>query len=248
MSPRFERFGGGGAMRIQVCGARLAAAAAMIVFGSCSPKPTTHGPPPPSGPLQDAFTVAFGKPAPWATLNDDGDHVVYTPQALIEVGPGVVALVSKEEIPGGCKACAGSLTIDYLRRGSAGFGRLKSWPEVGGKGRYGAALPWTVRTDLDDGPTLVTRDDHKEGSCSATMEELITLRPAGPMKIATLVTAMAYDPRPGERTAPHLSSRIMPLVRGQRFAVVFSGTTAFRQVFKREGDVFTSYGPAATGC
>jgi hypothetical protein len=235
-------------MRIQVGAARLAAAAAIVALGSCNPKPGTHGPPPPSGPLQDAFTVAFGKPAPWATLNDDGDHVVYTPQALIELSPGVVALVSKEEIPGGCKACAGSLTIDYLRRGPAGFNRLKSWPEVGGKGRYGAALPWTVRTDLDDGPTLVTKDDHKEGSCSATMEELITLRPAGPVKIATLVTAMAYDPLPGERKAPHLSGEITPKIRGKSFVVTFTGTPPFRQVFKREGDVFASHGAAATGC
>lgn len=235
-------------MSIQACVVRVAVAAAVVAGCSCSPKPAAHGPVPPSGPLQEAFTVAFGKPAPYATLNDDGDHVVYAPQALIELGPGVVALVSKEEIPGGCEACAGSLTIDYLRRGPAGFSRLKSWPEVGGKGRYGAALPWTVRTDLDDGPTLVTKDDHKERGCSATMEELITLRPAGPVRIATLVTAMAYDPQPGERTPPRLSSKITPVVRGQRFVAVFSGTTPFRQVFRREGDVFTSYGPAATGC
>jgi hypothetical protein len=235
-------------MRIQVSGARLATAAALIVLGSCSPKPATHGPRPPSGPLQDAFTVAFGKPAPWATLNDDGDHVVYTPQALIEIGPGVAALVSKEEIPGGCEACAGSLTIDYVRRGPGGFSRVKSWPEIGGKGRYGAALPWTMRTDLDDGPTLVTSDEHKDRRCSSTMEELITLRPAGPVKIATLVTAMAYDPQPGERTAPHLSGTITPKARGESFVVTFTGTPPFRQVFRREGDVFTSYGPAATGC
>jgi hypothetical protein len=231
---------------------RLAAAiafAALIITGACNQKPAAdHGPPPPSGPLQGAFTVAFGKPAPYATLDDDGDHVVYSPQALIELDSGVVALISKEEIPGGCKACAGSLTIAYLRRGPSGFERIRSWPEVGGKGRYGAALPWTIRTDLDDGPTLVTRDDHKEGDCRMTMEELITLRPAGPVKIATLVTAMAYDPKPGEKTAPRLTSTIVPQALGKRFTAVFSGTDSFRQVFNRQGDIFTSYGPAATGC
>lgn len=232
---------------------RLAAAAALMAACACTQRPAAHAPPPPNGPLQDAFTVAFGKPAPYATLNDDGDHVVYSPQGLVDVGSGVVALISKQEIPGGCKACAGSLTIDYLRRGPQGlsrpgFSRIRSWPEVGGKGRYGAALPWTVRTDLDDGPTVVTRDEHKEGGCAATMEELITLRPAGPVKIATLVTATAYDPRPGMKNPPRITGKITPLARGKRFAVVFSGTDPFRQVFKREGDVFTSYGPAATGC
>ena len=227
---------------------RLAGIAAALASCSCSPQPAAQGTPPPGGPLQGAFTVAFGKPAPWSTLNDDGDHVVYTPESLIDVAPGVVALVSREEIPGGCKGCAGSLTIAYLRREPAGFRRLKSWPEVGGKGRYGAALPWTVRSDLDDGPTLVTRDEHKEGACSETMEELITLRPAGPVKIATIVTAMAYDPQPGEKSAPRLSGVITPRARGKSFVVTFTGTPPFRQVFRREGEVFTSYGPAATGC
>lgn len=233
-------------MKTRAC-IRLAAAVALIAGSACQ-KPAVHGPPAPSGPLQEAFTVAFGKPGPWATLDDDGDHVVYTPQALIDVAPGVAALVARQEIPGGCKGCPGSLTIAYLKRGPTGFSRLKSWPEVGGRGAYGAALPWTIRTDLDDGPTLVTRDERKETGCSATMEELITLRPAGPVKIATLVTAMAYAPQPGEKTPPHLTSQIRPLVRGKSFAVVFTGTPSFRQVFKRQGDVFTSYGPAAAGC
>jgi hypothetical protein len=235
-------------MGLRTTATGLTAAATLSVASACSEKPAAHGPPAPSGPLQDAFTVAFGKPAPYATLNNDDDHVIYSPEALIDVAPGVVALIAKEEIPGGCKACAGSLTIAYLRRGPSGFGRIRSWPEVGGKGRYGAALPWTTRTDLDDGPTLVTRDDHKEGDCRATMEELITLRPAGPVKIATLVTAMAYDPKPGEKTAPHLTSMIVPQQRGKRFVVVFTGTSSFRQVFRRDGEVFNSYGPAATGC
>jgi hypothetical protein len=225
-----------------------AALAALSIAGACARKPAAHGPAAPSDPLQDAFTAAFGKPAPFETLDDSDDHVVYSPQALIDLGPGVVALVSKEEIPGGCEACAGSLTVAYLKRDASGFSRLRSWPEVGGKGRYGGALPWTIRTDIDDGPTLVTRDDHKEGDCRATMEELITLRPSGPVKIATLVTAMAYDPKPGERTAPHLTSRIVPQQRGKRFVVVFTGTPSFRQVFKRDGEVFNSFGPAATGC
>ena len=235
-------------MRMTARLARIAATAAVIAAAACSQKPAAHGPQRASGPLQDAFKIAFGKPPPYATLDDDGDHVVYSPQALVDVGPGVVALVSKEEIPGGCKACAGSLTIAYLKRGPAGFSRTRSWPEVGGKGRYGAALPWTVRSDLDDGPTLVTRDDHKEGGCAATMEELITLRPAGPVRIATLVTATRYDPQPGLKNPPDITGRITPLVRGQRFVVVFTGTDPFRQVFRREGDVFASYGPAATGC
>jgi hypothetical protein len=80
------------------------------------------------------------------------------------------------------------------------------------------------------------------------LEELITLRPARPVKIATIITATAYDPQPGLKNPPHLEGKITPLVRSKRFVVLFSGTDPFRQVFRREGDVFTSYGAAATGC
>jgi hypothetical protein len=199
--------------------------------------------------MLDAFTVAFGRPAPFATLDESGDHVTYTPQALVDVGPGVVALISKSEISEGCKACAGALTIDYLRRGPAGFSRLRSWPDFGGRGQRGKALPWTMRSDIDDGPTLVTRNDQKEAGCSATLDELITLTPKGPVKIATVVLATALDPAPGERAGSNrLSGKIAPMVRGRSFAVVLSGVASIRQVYRRQGDVFTTYDNGATGC
>jgi hypothetical protein len=126
---------------------------------------------------------------------------------------------------------------------------MGSWPNIGGKGRWGGVLPWTIRTDIDDGPTLVTRDEERERGCSATTDELITLTPAGPVKIATVVLATAYDAAPGERTpGPHISGIIKPIARGQSFAVVLSGTDPARQVFRRQGAVFTTYDPGATGC
>ena len=225
--------------------ATLAGALACAACGG----PSASAPPAPSDALHEAFEAAFGKPAPYASLDDSGDRVVYTPQALISVAPGTVALVSKGEIPGGCKACAGSLNIDYLRQSPAGFARLGSWPHIAGLGPWGAALPWTVRADLDDGPTLVTRLDDREATCSATTNELITLRPSGPVKIATVVVATALRPGPGESwPARHVAGTITPIVRGQRFAVVLRGTDPLRQVFERHGEVFTTSEGGATGC
>ncbi len=196
-----------------------------------------------------AFAVAFGKPAPYATLDDGGDRVVYSPQALIDVAPTVVALVSKGELPGGCEACAGALTIHYLKHGPLGFSRIRTWAGVGGRGRFGAVLPWTVRNDIDNGPTLVTREEVSERGCSATTEELITLTPKGPVKIAAIVISTVYTPTPDAPGASdHLSGKIEPIVRGERFAVVLTGTETVRQMFKREGDVFATRDPGATGC
>ena len=163
------------------------ACAALVVCASCGQGPASGSAAPTGTTVADAFAVAFGKPAPYATVNDGGDHVVYTPQALLDVSPGVVALVSKEEIPDGCKGCAGALTIDYLKRGPSGFTRLGSWPGIGGNGLFGKVLPWSIRTDIDDGLTLVTRNDQTDGPCSATLEELITLRRGAPVKIADVM-------------------------------------------------------------
>ena len=228
--------------------ARIAAACGLLALAACGPS----GPPAKpraSGPMYDAFEVAFGKPAPYSTLDDSGDRIVYSPQALIDLRPGVVALISKQEIPGGCKSCGGALAVNYLKRGPSGFSRLGAWPDVGGEGSFGGVLPWTVRTDIDNGPTLVTRRDERSGDCSSTSDELITLTPKGPVKIATVILATGYSALPEDHGhPPHVSGTIVPITRGQRFAVVLTGTSSLRQVYRREGDVFATYTPGATGC
>jgi hypothetical protein len=236
-------------MYLKVSSAWAAVAIALIACCSCAPHPSGPKPSPAVAAMLDAFTVAFGHAAPYSTLDESGDHETYAPQALVDVAPGVAALISRSENSEACKACAGALTIDYLRRGPSGFSRMKSWPDFGGKGQWGKALPWSIRSDIDDGPTLVTRDDQKETGCSATLDELITLTPKGPVKIATVVLATALTPGPGEHWKPvALSGKIVPMVRGKSFAVVLSGEQSIRQVYRRQGDVFTSFGNGATGC
>jgi hypothetical protein len=237
-------------MRIKASTGQVAFIIALAALCSCGPHPAPHKPSAAQAAELDAFTVAFGRPAPYATLDESGDRVTYVPQALVDVAPGVIALISKGEVAERCKACAGALTIDYLKRGgSAGFSRLGSWPGFAGRGHWGQALPWTVRSDIDNGPTLVTREDQKDAGCSATLEELVTLTPKGPVKIATVVTATAFAPEPGDKTGgPSVSGKIVPIVRGQSFAVVLTGSQSSRQVYRRQGDVFASYSGGATGC
>lgn len=221
---------------------------ALIFLSACSQRPAAKSGPPPGTPLGDAFLVAYGKPAPWATLDDSGDHVIYTPQALEDVAPGVVALIVKSEIPDGCRACGGALSISYLKHDAAGFHRLGSWPDIAGKGQFGKALPWTLRSDIDNGPTLVTTRRQKEESCSATLEELITLTPKAPVKIATVVISTALAPEKPGGVGLSVSGAVTPIERGKRFAVVLTGSDSVRQVFTRHGDVFTTQQGGATGC
>jgi hypothetical protein len=218
----------------------------LVVLGGCSQGPA--GSSGSAGPLADAFLAAYGQPAPYATLDDSDDHITYTPQALEDVAPGVVALIAKGEIAEGCRKCSGSLSIYYLKRTAAGYRRLGSWPDIAGEGEFGKALPWTLRTDIDDGPTLVTTNFQKDPSCSATLQELITLRPRQPVKIATVVVATAFAPEAPGKAGPRVAGGIVPIKRGKRFAVELSGSDRVHQVFTRQGDVFTTQDGGATGC
>ena len=218
----------------------------LALLAACSPAAKSVGAV--GTPLERAFQAAYGAPAPYTTLDDSGDHVTYSPQAIEEVAPGVVALIAKGEIEGGCRACGGALSIFYLKHDASGFVRQGSWPDIGGKGEFGKALPWTIRTDIDDGPTLVTTRQQMDPSCSATLQELITLRPKAPVKIATVVTASALASETDGGVGPHVEGKIAPLERGQRFVVELSGTDPARQVYTRQGDVFTTMDGGATGC
>ena len=235
-------------MRKTTRGALALSALGLAALSACGPTPGAKAPAAPRGPMFDAFAVAYGKPAPYQSLDESGDTVVYTPQKLIEVAPGVVALISRSDLPSRCKACAGAIDIHYLKQGPDGFHRLGAWPGFGGHGSYGAPLPWVLRTDLDDGPTLVTQDDEKDTICTATKQELITLTPTAPVKVATVITATAYAPAPGDKTGDHVSGKIVPIAKGKSFAVVLTGTASVRQVFKREGQVFVTHDVGATGC
>lgn len=227
--------------------ARSAVVAASVSLCACGPGWPTSPPKPPT-PMQAAFATAFGKPPPYSTLDESGDRVTYAPEALIDVAPGVTALISEGALAEGCKACAGALTIDYLRRSPDGFSRLGSWPRIGGRGGWGRALPWSIRRDIDDGPTLVTVDRQNDSGCSATVEELITLTPTRPVKIATVVVATAVGATPAEQAANHVEGRIAPLDKGRSFVVRLSGSQTAQQVWRRQGDVFRTWAPGAPGC
>ena len=218
----------------------------LALLAACSPAAKSVGAV--GTPLERAFQAAYGAPAPYTTLDDSGDHVTYSPQAIEEVAPGVVALIAKGEIEGGCRACGGALSIFYLKHDASGFVRQGSWPDIGGKGEFGKALPWTIRTDIDDGPTLVTTRQQMDPTCSATLQELITLTPKAPVKIATVVVATAFGPTADGQAGGHVEGQVVPIERGKRFAVDLSGSDRVHQVYTRQGDVFTTTDGGATGC
>jgi hypothetical protein len=75
-------------MSISCSSFRASMAVAMIVCASCGRPGATQGKSASPEPMSAAFEVAFGKPAPYATIDDSGDHIVYRPRALIALQPG----------------------------------------------------------------------------------------------------------------------------------------------------------------
>jgi hypothetical protein len=72
--------------------------------------------------LDKAFAAAFGHAAPYTMTASGGalekpTEFTYTPSGLVDVAPGIVALISEGQLADfGCHACFGTLAIHYLKR------------------------------------------------------------------------------------------------------------------------------------
>ncbi len=205
--------------------------------------------------LDQAFAAAFGHAAPYAMTASGGTlekptEFTYTPSGLEEVTPGIVALISEGKLTSfGCHACLGTLAIHYLNRDGEYFALLGAWPAIGGAAPYGAAAAWTVRKDLDDVPLLVTKEDDGGQGCYETWADLIALTPAQPLLASHLPLATEYVPEPDQKKPGYkLSGRLIPIERGKRFAVQYSGTRSLRVEYRHSGDVYVARGKTAPVC
>lgn len=195
------------------------------------------------GSLLEAFRVAYGGPAPLMLTSESGEELEFSPQAFVNIQPGVVALISKAETPGGggCHACYGDLSIRYLRPEGNSFVVLSKWDGVGGAAPYGKATPWTIRTDIDDYPVMVLERQDGGMGCFHTLVSLVSLTPTGPRSIATDISTMAeYQIGEGEDPSRgwKIEGRIVPIKRGREFHVERTGLRTTPVIFRRAGDVF----------
>lgn len=244
---------------------RLSALSLLILLAACGEKSKTAAPPPvapasftpavePVTPantaaLNKAFLAAFGTPAP-ARIGfpaaPDGstmDHQLqFTPSALIDLSPGVVALVSNGEgsfTNYTCDACAGQVSVDYLRRTpDGGFMKLGHWDPKAGAVSFGLTAPWTVRNDLDTVPMLLFAADEAAQGCTSTLVSLVDLSPAAATDAGSAILnsgrqAVGGVASPGDY---QYSGKLTPLTKGQSFAIDYTGTATVRVVFARGAD------------
>jgi hypothetical protein len=197
--------------------------------------------------LLSAFSTAFGAPAPFVSQVDVGgdtnpgsyETLAFSPEAFIDLGPGLVALVSKGEgTTTGCgyHACAGALMVHYLRKDPSGFTLLGHWNVPNGGAGYGKAAPWTVRNDLDDVPTMLVQSGDGNMGCYAEQDTLIALTPTGPEDRGSFVRHSEDTQEPASRDNYTYDGTIVPLERGVRFAVDYRGSSSKRVVFTKLSD------------
>jgi hypothetical protein len=174
-----------------------------------------------------AFKSAFGQPAPYTQTSEDGSELVFAPAAFVNLQPGIVALISKAEIPDGCHACSGHLSIHYLRHQNGQYEVLGAWPDVGGLGPYGKAANWSLRSDLDAVPTLVAISEDGGQGCSGSQADLIALTPTGPkVRAKAVLLASEYDGGGESSATPSFKyeGTIGGIERGKSFYVNFTGS------------------------
>jgi hypothetical protein len=148
--------------------------------------------------MDKAFSAAFGHTAPYTATppgvsknsGKPANPVIYTPSGLVDVAPGIVALISKGKPS--CDSCSGTLAIHYLKRSGHEYSLLNAWPMIGGA--TGQAVNWTARPDLEGGPAILATHDEIGPDCHQTYSQIIALTPDKPEVRANLLMAVHYDP------------------------------------------------------
>jgi hypothetical protein len=197
--------------------------------------------------LLEAFLAAFGQPAPYrATIpasEGSAEHALeFSPLAFINIAPNVVALVSKGEgrnTDYTCHACSGAMTMHYLKRGPQGFTVLGHWPIESGGAGYGEVNQWSIRTDLDDVPTMLVANQNAGMGCTTELDTLVALTPTGPEERGSFTRSSSYQEAVDVKNGPKdysYEGKVIAIERGKRIAIDYSGKTLRRIEFVKGSD------------
>jgi hypothetical protein len=197
--------------------------------------------------LLEAFHEAFGQAAPYrATIpTSEGSlehRLDFSPLAFINIAPDVVALVSRGEgrdTDYSCHACAGAMTMHYLKRGPQGFTVLGRWQIASGGAAYGAVNPLSVRTDLDDVPTMIVADTSGGMGCEVETDTLVALTPTGPEDRGSFTRLSSYQELVDVKNGPKdysYAGKVIPLDKGKQFTVEYSGGAPRSIKFDKQSD------------
>jgi len=196
----------------------------------------------PAEQLDRAFQAAFGAKGA-ATLQvaassaDGADSVAetvrYTPGKLVWAPFGPV-LVSEGKVSDAAHVSAGRIAVDYLKPTGDGFELVRAWPAAVATGSSGQVARWSVSSRFGDLPVIVSEGGGTWQGYTCSSAKLTELRPEGPVEIASV--PLSYDDSGAgteEGTGTSIAGRIINVVRGVSFDVVYTGARSFSEHWAR---------------
>jgi hypothetical protein len=193
---------------------------------------------PPQEQLAKAFEAAFGQ-AGSATVSapadapDGGGAVTYRPGRLIQAPFGPV-LVSEGEIKDAPHVSGGRIAVAYLRAEGDHFAVARSFPEAVVAGSFGHVGKWSVSPRFSDWPVIAAEGGGTWQGYTCSVLTLTELRPAGPAEIVSV--PLTYDDggaKEDDGEATHVEGKLINIIKGESFDVVYSGSQAFSDHYVR---------------
>src|SRR3954471_2799005 len=193
---------------------------------------------PPQERLARAFEAAFGRPGPAivqapAGASDGAQAVAYKPGRLIEAPFGPV-LVSEGEVRDAAHINGGRIAVTYLRPEGDHYAVVRHFPEAIVAGSFGHVGKWSVSPRFSDWPVIAAEGGGTWQGYTCSVLTLTELRPAGPAEIASI--PLSYDDGGAKEDASEatkIEGKLINIVKGESFDVVYSGSQAFSDHYVR---------------
>jgi len=186
--------------------------------------------------LARAFEAAFGSrgEAVLAVAGNGSDEEVrYAPGRLIWPAFGPV-LISEGKVQNPAHVSAGRIAIHYLKPAGDRFEVVRAFPSAVVTGSSGQVARWSVSPRFSNWPVIVAEGGGTWQGYTCSSLTLTELRPGGPAKVAEV--PLVYDDT-GAKEDPAqarlIEGKILNVVPGQSFDVVYSGARAFSEHYVR---------------
>ena len=195
---------------------------------------------PPGEQLARAFEAAFGSRGE-AVLSVPGDgsdeDVRYAPGRLVWPAFGPV-LISEGQVQDPAHVSAGKIAIHYLKPAADRFQVVRAFPAAVSTGSSGQVARWSVSTRFSDFPVVAAEGGGTWQGYTCSWLTLTELRPNGPVKLADV--PLLYNDKGAkedEAEGRSIEGKILNVVKGQSFDVVYSGSRRFSEhyVFGPDG-------------
>ncbi|HEX8480335.1 MAG TPA: SHOCT domain-containing protein [Allosphingosinicella sp.] len=199
---------------------------------------------PPGEQLARAFEAAFGSRGE-AVVSVPGDgadeDVRFAPGRLVWPSFGPV-LISEGKAQDPAHASAGKIAVHYLRPAADRFEVVRAFPAAVSTGTNGQVARWSLNPRLSTWPVLVAEGGGTGQGYTCSWLTMTELRPGGPVRVANV--PLVYDDTGAREdgTGKSIEGKILNVVKGQSFDVVYSGSRRFSEHYVRGADGYSVAG------